>query len=93
MNSNKNAKMLKIIEPEDEGNCIRINPDNMVNVRNSPDGGIRAGAVTNPIQTRDEGEFAGKAFYLNNTFDWEFGHDSFGLLVVIPLKKGIADHG
>jgi hypothetical protein len=90
--NNKNAKTLKIIEQEDEGSCIRINPDNMVNVRNSVDGGIRAGLVSEPIQTRDEGEFSGKAFYLNNTFDWEFGYDSFGLLVVVPLKKGAADH-
>jgi hypothetical protein len=89
--NNKNAKLLKILEPEDVGTSISIDADKIVKVRNTPDGGFSAGMVSEPIQTRDEGEFAGKAFYLNNTFDWEFGHDSFGLLVIVPLKKGIAE--
>jgi hypothetical protein len=89
----KNAKLLKIIEPEHKDSTIKVHPDNMMKVRENTSYGFKVDTVENPIQTRDEGEFAGKAFYLNNTFDWEFGYDSFGLIVLVPLKKGVADHG
>jgi hypothetical protein len=90
--NNKNAKLLKIIEPEETGTSIPIDPDLMVSVREKSDGGFKADLNEYPIQTRDEGEFAGKALYLNNSFDWEFGHDSFGLLVIVPLRK-VIDNG
>ena len=89
--NNKNAKMLKIIEPADDDKTINVDPDKMVRVREH-ENGFKADSVTAPIQTRDEGEFQGKAFYLSNTFDWEFGYDSFGLLVIVPLKKGAPSH-
>jgi len=85
--NNKNAKLLKIVEPAEASTSIEVDPDNLVRVREKSDGGFKADSNKYPIQTRDEGEFAGKAFYLNNTFDWEFGYDSFGLLIIVPLKK------
>jgi hypothetical protein len=90
-NTNKNAKKLKIIDPE-ESDAITIDPDLMMKVRQVNDE-FFVNNITNPIQKRDEGEFAGKAFYLNCRFDWEFGYDSFGLIVLVPLKKKDVDHG
>ena len=92
-NTNKNAKNLKIVEPSAAAKSITIDPNLMMNVKDSDDDGFLVNNVSCPIQTRDEGEFHGKAFYLNNTFDWEFGYDSFGLLVIVPLKKGAPSHG
>lgn len=91
LHSNKNAKKLVIVDKQSI-DSIDIDPDKLVVVRDSGDG-FNADRVIAPIQTRDEGEFAGKAFYLNNTFDWEFGFDSFGLLIIIPLKKVEPNHG
>jgi len=90
--TNKNARRLEIIDPEVTHNSINIDNGRMVQVKDSG-AGFKADGVIAPIQKRDEGEFAGKAFYLNNTFDWEFGYDSFGLLIIVPLKrKGMYEH-
>ena len=86
-------KKLRIIDPSSVDTSIDVEEDKMMCVREGDDGEMMAGACLNPLEIRAEGEFAGKAFYLNNTFDWEFGVDSFGLLVVVPLKKGVASHG
>jgi hypothetical protein len=91
--ANKNVKKLKFIE-KDESQIIAIDPDRTMKVSYDHDGvGLLVEHNSCPIQTRDEGEFMGKAFYLNNTFDWEFGYDSFGLIVLVPLKKKDVDHG
>lgn len=39
------------------------------------------------IATRSEGDFAGKAFFLSDEFDWVLGIDSEDSLVLIPVKK------
>ena len=84
--TNKNAKDLMIVEPDAAAKSIDVDPDRLRRVKDAGDGFSVDGNFV-PIQRRDEGEFADKAFYLNNTFDWEFGYDSFGLLVLVPLKK------
>jgi hypothetical protein len=46
--------------------------------------------ITEPIwtvTTKRVGPLAGKAFVLNDNFDWELGADEEGALCLVPLKK------
>jgi len=39
------------------------------------------------IQRRVNGQFIGKAFWLNSSFDWELGLDDEGEIVLVPIEK------
>lgn len=41
------------------------------------------------IQSRACGEFADKALYLSDKYDWKMGVDSLGAVVLVPVKKEV----
>ncbi len=41
----------------------------------------------NPMFIRGAGEFAGKAFYLDPSYNWELVKDSHNILCLVPTKK------
>jgi hypothetical protein len=67
---------------------VQIHEDRLVNTR-----GTIPIRDSNPlskkimITDRFEGDFAGKAFYLSELYDWEFGVDNKGTLILVPLQK------
>jgi hypothetical protein len=41
------------------------------------------------VKTRTEGPLAGKAFTLNEEYDWELGRDEEDALCLVPIKKKV----
>ena len=78
-------RKVKIYQP-DPSPTTNINEDRLTFVNRSEGGGFKVSGYLLPIQIRDEGEFSGKAFYLDERFDWELGTDLTGKLILIPLK-------
>jgi len=49
---------------------------------------IMAGFMDNDFfQIRRHGEYAGRAFFLSNSYNWELKKDKVGKLCLIPTKK------
>jgi len=48
------------------------------------------GATNTKIDVRSYGEFAGKALYLDDCYDYVMGRDMNGLTILIPLKKKLS---
>jgi hypothetical protein len=39
------------------------------------------------LENRDNGIFEGKAYWLNDCYDWVVARDEYGVLILIPLKR------
>jgi len=45
------------------------------------------GELGDALTTRTDGEFKGRAVYLDNEYDWVIGEDSEECICLIPLRK------
>jgi hypothetical protein len=65
-----------------------VSPDVLVKVPNFER--VAAENDRELISTRISGNFANKAFYLGQTFDWRLGLDSTGTLVLVPTNPVVS---
>jgi len=68
-------KKLVIKEVDPESEVIEIDRDRLVDCK------------TMQLEVRAQGEFKGKAYYLDTLYDWEIGYDSDGAQILVRLKK------
>ena len=64
---------------------IIINPGSLVFIEK--EAMIHANDSTVLVHVRTEGDFKGKAIRLNSDFGWEWGLDSDGALMIVPIKE------
>jgi len=78
-------KKLQIIEEiKHDPNVIMIKKDRLLNT------GYNVYYANNPtpsIQSRNDGSFKSRAFYLDPSYDWILGKDNEGITILVPLIK------
>ena len=89
----KNIEDLNRLEKEEEPATLRIESkrERVIAIPQAELGTIKGGIMYIEdhiaMNRRSWGPLAGKAFYLNDCFDWQIGKDEEGLLCLVPLKK------
>ena len=89
----ENLEELDRLEKEEETITLRIKPERerAIAIPQAELCPIDEGAIRIKerivIDRRCSGPLVGKAFYLNDAYDWQVGRDDVGILCLVPIKK------
>ena len=79
-------KKIQIVDQTEDG-YIRVEKEDLLEVSYDFDMGFVVDGNCRPLAVRGSAELKGKAFFLNDAFDWVIVRDSGGNACLVPTGK------